>query len=392
MNDNFQIINLAKTPTPTFSEGRRNYIPWGEDNQLPEQLIEASQHSAIHRGILQSKIDYIVGSDVIFDNNNLIGSEKKMKKLIRKLAGDLEILGGCAIELIYSRNKKAIVEMNYIPIQSLRYEKTTEIEPEYVYYSKDWSNTRKYKPISIPLYNEDNPNKEGREIMIIKKYWAGNPYQIIPSYYGAMNYIHIDKAISLFHYSNLQMGMSPGLIIQFNDGDKDPEIKKKIVKEIQEKYKGSQNAGKIMVFFNKDKDKGVEIKQMEANNHDEMFNLLRESVVSELLTAHQITNPLLVGVKVPGELGGGDQLLQSNELFFQNVISPSQNLITESLNEIFQYNNPNFEDIKIKNKKEIPLAFADSLIQQALTTDEIRELMGYEPTSEDNENQLNNEE
>lgn len=391
MDNNFYIINLAESTPPKFCETRKNYIPWGEDNQLPDKLIEYSNNSATHHSILQTKIDGVSGDYIITNNKNI--KEKELLKFTDKLAADLEIVGAAAIEVIYSRNKEKIVEYNHIPIQNLRYAKMSNDEyiPSYMYYSRDWSNTRKNKPIPIKIYDENNPAQEANEIILIKKYWAGNPYQILPSYYGAIDYIQIDKEISNFHLNNLRSGMSPGVIISFNDGIKDDEVKNQIVKGLQEKYSGTNQAGKLMVFFNKNKDNAVEVRQMEASDLGEMFTILTETTSQQILTSHQLTNPQLAGIKTPGELGGGGmQLLQAYELFFDNVIKPDQRLIEEGINTIFEYNEE--ELIELKNNKVITFAFDSALIQDNLTQNEIRELMGYEPLVNDEEVSNNDEE
>ena len=49
------------------------------------------------------------------------------------------------------------------------------------------------------------------------------------------------------------------------------------------------------------------------------------------MIGHRVTNPMMFGVLVPGKLGGGDELVESNLLFIKHVIEPMRKVINEAI-------------------------------------------------------------
>lgn len=344
-NNNIHVIKMGMMEQPSFTEHKRqNWVNAGKNNLLFDELIEVSTgYSSTHTSILRTKIDTISGTGIEITGNI---DEKATTELIDRLTGDLETVGGCAIEVLRSK-AGTILELNHIPIQYLRYQKADERNNiEGMYYSRNWAYTRKYTPIFVPFYN--STSKEPRSIYLIKKYWSGNPYTILPEYYPALNWIKIDNKISNFHYNNLANGLNPGLVISMNNGIPDDTIQRKIVEALEDKYKDTDNAAKLIVMFNKDKEHSPEITQLEGNKMHEMFLLLAEQVTQQILTAHRLTNPSLAGLATPGKLAGTTDLPNSWALFKENVIIPSQTLLENGLNDILSAMNAS---IKITSKE-----------------------------------------
>ena len=332
--NNIHVIQMGKMEQPSFIEHKRqDWVNAGKNNLLFDELIEVSTgYSSTHTSILRTKIDTISGTKIELTGTLINYTDKQLGELIDQLTADLETVGGCAIEVIRSK-AGTILELNHIPIQYLRYQKADEKNQIYgMYYSRNWAYSRKYIPTYIPFYNKDS--KDARSVYLIKKYWSGNPYTILPEYYPALNWIKIDNKISNFHYNNLANGLNPGLIISMNNGIPDDTIQQKIVDGLEAKYKDADNAGKLLVMFNKDKEHAPEITQLEGNQMHEMFLLLSEQVTQQILTAHRLTNPSLAGLATPGKLAGTTDLPNSWALFKENVILPSQTLLETGVNEL----------------------------------------------------------
>jgi len=373
-----RIINLAEAEKPEFNEVRgQDWVTAGEDNKLFDNLIEYSNYSSTHKSILTTKIDAVSGDEIIFEEGNFVNPGDSLDELSDKIAADLEIVGAYAIEVIYSLAGTP-AELNHIPIQRLRYQKEDESgKIKGLYYSKHWEDTRKYKPVFIPFYNPINSKREKRQVLLVKKYWPGSPYEIVPSYYASLNYIKVDYEISLFHLNNIQTGFNPGLILSFNDRElySNPDLIRKMSDKFEKKYKGSKGS-KLLMLFNKSAESKTEITQLEGSDHDKMFETLVESVSQQILTSHQLTNPQLAGIKTPGELGGGgNQLLQSYELFQNNVIRPDQRLVENGFNKILSQLNAK---IKIKNSTSMKFGFSENMLMSILTLEELRSIVGYE--------------
>ena len=48
------------------------------------------------------------------------------KDCVRKLCYDLKLMGQCSIQVIYSKDRKTIAQVEHIPVENLRAEKCNE--------------------------------------------------------------------------------------------------------------------------------------------------------------------------------------------------------------------------------------------------------------------------
>ena len=73
------------------------------------------------------------------------------KDCVRHLVTDLKLLGQCAMQVIYTKDRKRIAEVHHIPVQLLRAEKCNEDgKIEAYYYSDDWTDIKKFPHGDIP--------------------------------------------------------------------------------------------------------------------------------------------------------------------------------------------------------------------------------------------------
>ena len=60
------------------------------------------------------------------------------KDVVRKLVYDYKLLGQCAVQIIYSKDRKTIAQLEHLPVETLRAEKANEDgEIEAYYYFED---------------------------------------------------------------------------------------------------------------------------------------------------------------------------------------------------------------------------------------------------------------
>ena len=55
------VLNLFDTDHVALRVNYRDFVPFGDDNALPRQLIKLSREVPVHRAILNSKTTYILG-------------------------------------------------------------------------------------------------------------------------------------------------------------------------------------------------------------------------------------------------------------------------------------------------------------------------------------------
>ena len=387
-NDKLIVISLSQVELPTFTETRGNteWIKYGSDNAFPLKLQDLANRSALHNAILSSKVDNVCGNGLTYEKEKdkktdtfleYANPYETLNDIMRKVVYDYVLYGGYALNVIWSKDRKSIAEVYHIDFAKIRSGKMNAegIVTEY-YFCRDWNNYRKteYTPVMIPAF--DVKNKAASQLMYVKEYRPGLEYYPLPSYVGALAYIEVDSEISNFHLAHIKNGMTPSVMISFTNGTPSEEERRKIKKQLQEQYNGTDNAGKIIVTFTEDETKVPKIQTLTPSQLDKQFIQLQDTVLQNILSGHKVTSPLLVGIKTEGQLGGANELATSWELYFNTVIKPMQDIVLRSINKIGNINGA--QPLDIVSKQPISFNWSESILANILTKDEMRDMIGLE--------------
>jgi len=370
-NDNISVIHLAEYNLPTITEtNNKDYIQFGDNNLYPQYLLELYNGSSINNAIIKGVSAMIYGEGLDATDRTESDAKKESwlalnsllhnssKDTLKCLAFDLKLFGMCYVNTIFNKPRTKIVEIRHIPAQYIRSGKADAYGKvnEY-YYSADWENTRKHKPRYYKAFDtKDRTN--ANQVLCIKDYSPGSYYYATPDYQGSTSYIQLDMEIAQFHLSNIKSGMFPSMAINMSNGIPTIEERRTIERQINAKFGGSGNAGKILITFNDGKDTAPEIVPINANDNSDSYQFLSTETTRKVLTGHRITSPLLFGVKGDGSGFGNnaDELRDSYSLFNNTVIKVFQNTLLEGLEPIFLINDINL-DLYFKTLK--PADFID---------------------------------
>ena len=351
--DNISVIHLAEYNLPTITEvNNKDWIQFGSDNLYPQYLLELYNGSSINNAIIKGVSSMIYGEGLDAtdreDDDNKKGSwlalntllHNSPKDTLKCLAFDLKLFGMCYVNTIWNRPRTKIVEVRHIPAQYIRSGKADAYGKvnEY-YYSADWENTRKHKPRYYKAFDLKD-RTDANQVLCIKDYSPGSYYYATPDYQGSTSYIQLDMEIAQFHLSNIKSGMFPSMAINMANGIPTREERRTIERQINAKFGGSGNAGKILLTFNDGKDTAPEIVPINANDNSDSYQFLSTETTRKVLTGHRVTSPLLFGVKGDGSGFGNnaDELRDSYSLFNNTVIKPFQNTLLEGLEPILHAN------------------------------------------------------
>ena len=348
----------------------KDWIQFGTDNLYPQYLLELYNGSSINNAIIKGVSSMIYGEGLEATNKQDSNEHKEQwlrltsllghsqKDLLKCLAFDLKLFGMCYVNTIWNKPRTKIVEMYHIPAQYIRSGKADGYGNvnEY-YYSADWTNTRKHKPRTYKAFDEKD-RTNASQVLCIKDYSPGSYYYSLPDYQGSTSYIQLDMEIAQFHLSNIKSGMFPSMAVNFANGVPTREERRTIERQINSKFGGSGNAGKILITFNDGKDTAPEIVPINANDNSDSYQFLSTETTQKVLTGHRVTSPLLFGVKGDGSGFGNnaDELRDSYSLFNNTVIKPFQNTLLEGLQAIFNICDINL-DLYFKSLK--PADFID---------------------------------
>ena len=341
----FGFVNLATYTSPEIKEvNGGDYIEYGEDNNYFQFLIDRYNGSPTNNAAINGISQAIYGKGLnATDSNKKPDQYAQMvslfkKDVVRKLCYDLKLMGQCAIQVIYSKDRSRIAQVEHMPIETLRAEKCNEDGdiPAY-YYFKDWANIKRSdNPLRIPAYGM---SKENIEIYYVKPYKAGFYYYSPVDYQGGLQYCELEEEVSNFHLNNIMNGLAPSMLINFNNGTPNQEERQAIETKIAQKFSGSSNAGKFILAFNDNKESQAEITPVQLSDAHSQYQFLSEESTKKIMVAHRIVSPMLLGIKDSSGLGNNADEIKTASLLMDNtVIRPFQELLIDSFDNILSYN------------------------------------------------------
>ena len=171
MSDNsamVQVYSFEAIGLPEFKEVRgKDWVSYGADNLYPIELIELLQTSAIHNTAIQAKLDAVVGEGVMDVGESIVNAGgETLNEIYEKITYDKVTFNGYALNVIWNSAGDKVVEIYHVPFANVRSGKLNEEDKvEQYYYSNNWSNTRKYKPVEYKCYSTtDNRGDNASQI------------------------------------------------------------------------------------------------------------------------------------------------------------------------------------------------------------------------------------
>lgn len=189
------------------------FIPFGNDNALPRQLIKLAREVPVHRAILNSKTNYILGQGVQSSDPQtasflkLPNNRKELFSVtLKKLCFDYLTFGNCYYELVTNK-KRSFVFVYHQDASRVRLHTdghTALIHPNWDLFTGNdvetqciASSLRETQCIaslrSTALFPEFSPGADGLQhsIVHIKDYEPEFTYYGIPSYFAGIRNVII---------------------------------------------------------------------------------------------------------------------------------------------------------------------------------------------------------
>ena len=384
------VVNLASYTRPEINERyNQDWIEYGDDNNYFQYLIDRYNGSPTNNAAINGIAEMVYGKGLdAVDSIDKPEEYKELKELftkdcMKKICYDYKMMGQAALQIIYSKDRSKIVQVEHIPVETLRAEKVNNqgIIKHY-YYAKDWSEIKGSKvPKRIPAFGTSNA---GLEILYIKPYRAGFYYYSPVDYQGGLQYAELEEEIANYHINNIQNGLAPSMLINFNNGVPTEEQREMIERSIQEKFSGSSNAGRFILAFNDSKDLAASIEPVILSDAHEQYRFLSDESMRKVMVSHRIVSPMLVGIKDNTGLGNNAEELQTASILMDNtVIRPMQVTILDELEKILDYNGIEL-DIYFKTLQ--PLEFTD--LTNAITDAEVEKETGIKKEDQEPEQEV----
>jgi len=361
--NNLHIINLSKYTTPIIEENKQdNIVEYGSDNNYFQYLIDRSVGSTTNNSIIRGVANMVYGKGLdALDSNRKPEQYASMMILlkpkdVKRVISDRKKLGMGALQVTYKGKK--VDEVTHFPMETLRAGICNDQgEVDTWYYHPDWINRqRSDKLIEFPVFGSTNGKKS--EIYIIQSYAAGFKYYSPCDYVGALPYAVLEEEIADYLINDTINGFSGTKVVNFNNGIPDVQKQREIKRDINNKLTGARGE-KVIVAFNNDAESATTVTDLPLDNAPEHYQYLSDECRNKLITGHNITSPLLIGVReAGGGLGSNADEIKNSSLFFDNiVIKPLQEEILDAFSEILAVNDIS---LKLYFKTIQPLEFIDA--------------------------------
>lgn len=330
-------LKFADVEIPEFKEWpSKDYVFYGKTNLYPNYLTYLYNKSAKHSAIINGKTKYIFGNGFIGASQDELYKQPAINRdgetwndIAKKGIKDAEIYGGIRLMVIWNIIGSKPADIFHVEFDKLRADKNSGY-----WYCFNWADQKEVK--NAVFYPEFDPkDRTGVQIFAYNEYRPGSNIYPLPEYLACNNYIEVDIEISKFHLSAIKNGMMPSKAIEFFIGDVPDEKKREIERRFERKFSGAENAGKFVMIFNNDPAKSVKISDLSASELDKQFDILNKTTQQEIFTGHQVTSPMLFGIKEEGQLGGATELYTAYTIF-TNTYAKSKRQDIEKVVNYFQ--------------------------------------------------------
>ena len=330
------------SPKETFNLSK-DLMEWGTGNCYPDYLLELYNTVPTLRAIINGNIDFITGDEItILPLNETLPTNvvnkrgDTIREQVRDISKDFEIYGGYALQIIRDLVGR-VAEIYYIDMRFLR----TNKEGNVFYYCEEWGKKGRKDvvvyPAFMPNLDWDKLDDEAKKAHASSILFVKNVHtQVYPAplYAAAVKACEIERLIDDFHISDINNHFVSSAMINFNNGDPGDEMKSQIEEEVNSKFAGAGNGGRIMLSWNPNKDSATDIVEFKVEDFGERYKALSEHSRQQIFTSFR-ANPNLFGIPTEGNGFANEQYEDSYRLYARTQIRPIQRMIGDTYDKIY---------------------------------------------------------
>lgn len=349
----FGKVEMSKADLPKPTQLYQRYgsavmVPYGQMNRYPDFLLLLYSESPTHAAIVNNKATYIYGGGLRYKGETYIDEEGNVKPkpidtplntkepigaTVDKLIKDFKIFNYFVVEVIYNRFGRA-VQYIHVPGHLIR----TNMERSKFWFRENWTGGL---CSSIEFDAADSTVSEDEaatsKIFFFDGYLPSvNICYPAPEYIAGVKGIATDAAINTFNLTNIKTHFSPSSIVTFFMGNNvDETTKAETEKALTDSYTG-ESGGKMIVDWQTLNGKPAEVNTLSPGEWDKAYSVTAGKVQADIFIAHQVTNPMLMGVKTEGQLGGATELETAYAIFKATYIDTQRTTLEGAFNRLFK--------------------------------------------------------
>lgn len=306
-----------------YKESGRDYVSWGEGNAFPAYLESLYDNCATLHSVINGTVDFICGDDIILNwENGRPSAKTTIREFVQALAYDDLIYGGYAFEVRRANGK--IVSLDYLDIRYLR----TNEDRDTFYYSEDFGKKygRASKAVVLPSFFAD-PTAANSVVYVTRPTKGVYP---TPLYAASVKAAEMERQIDTFHLNALANGFSGSYIFNFNNGVPSDEIREEITRDIEAKFCGTENAGRVITSWNDNVTARMTVERLEIDDFGTKYAALQSRSRQQIFTAFR-ANPNLFGIPTENNGFSNEEYSESFKLYNRTMVRPAQRMLAETL-------------------------------------------------------------
>lgn len=374
MSNKYQLINIQfdQAQQPRFEEKKgKNYVEFGAKNNYPNYLIELFGESPKHGAIVKGKVNYIFGKGFEGVEQKANTQGETWNQIMKRAILDDELQGGYYLQIIYNTLGK-IKDVFHIEFQKVRASKDLST----FYVKNDWTASDfKEKAREYPAFNLNDPT--GTQILFVKQYNPKSDVYPLPSYFQGLNYIESDIQVSRHILGNAKHNFVATKLINFNNGLPQEEEQEEVESDLKRKF-ANHDGDRVVIAFNPSRENAVDIVDLgETSLTKEDFTNVNNLIQQEIFSCHQVTSPMLFGIKTEGQLGGRSEIRDAYQIFQNTYVNERQQEHEQVFTKLMNLAGIEGE-FKIVPVEPLSFEFSEAVMSANMTRDEIREKLGLQ--------------
>lgn len=311
----------------------KDYVQWGENDEYGNFLFKCYSECPILQSIINGTVDYVCGDDIKLNVPELAFEVNRegetYRDVISRALLDYYIFGNGYIQVVKNLAGR-IAELYWLDARYVR----SGIKNQTFYYNEDFGKKwgRSKKTVLYPAYMPEGT--DATSILMLKTPNSRGTYGS-PVWESAIKSVMTEMEIDKFHLAEIQNNFAGSAVINFNNGMPTAEQKEEIEKNVTEKFGGSENAGRIMLSFNKGKDNATTVERLQSDDFDSRYNDLAKKTQLQIFTVFG-ANANLFGVPTESNGFNSEEYQSSFKLYNRTRVKPVQRYISGRMDRLFQ--------------------------------------------------------
>jgi hypothetical protein len=374
VNRQYQLVKVEfdQAQQPKFEEKKgRNYVEFGDRNNYSNYLISLYGESPKHGAIVKGKVNYIFGKGFDDVTKKANSQGETWNQILKRSILDDELHGGFYLQVLWNALGN-IAEVYHIEFQKVRASK----DLRKFYIKDDWElSDFKEKPREYPAFNMSD--RTGVQILFVKQYNPKSDVYPLPSYFQGLNYIESDIQVSRHILGNAKHNFVATKLINFNNGLPQEEEQEEVERDLKRKF-ANHDGDRVVIAFNPSKENAVDIVDLgETSLTKEDFTNVNNLIQQEIFACHQVTSPMLFGIKTEGQLGGRSEIRDAYQIFQNTYVNERQQEHEQTFTKIMNLAGIEGEQTIIP-VEPLSFEFSEAIMAANMTRQEIREKLGLQ--------------